>query len=180
MILQCPSARSGWFPELFWLSSYLLLNLVTGRQGLCHHVLITKLTQTPFPQTDNFLLIKARAKILLSCHQDTWFISSLPFFHIFPRKHPAWHGLCQLTQLTHPRWPPHPGEEPPTPGRAVLAKPPLLVLHSFIYSFLRCLGWRGLANSWLFQGAGGYTQGSCPPFFTQHLCKVKEPQSGNR
>lgn len=177
MILQCPSARSGWFPGLFWLSSHLLLNLVTGRQGLCHHVLITKLTQTPFPQTDNFLLIKARAKILLSCHQDTWFISSLPFFHIFPRKHPAWHGLCQLT---HPRWPPHPGRshlpqaERFWQNRLCWSRVVLFIL------LLHCLAWRGLANSRLFQGAGGYTQGGYPPFFTQHLCKVKEPQSGNR
>lgn len=105
MNLQCPSAKRGWFPGLFWLSSYLLLNLVTGRQGLCHRILITKHTQNPFPQTDNFLLIKARAKILLSCHQDSWFISSPPSFHIFLGKHPAWHGPCRLAQ---PHWPPRP------------------------------------------------------------------------
>lgn len=153
----CPSAKRGWFPGLFWLSSYLLLNLVTGRQGLCHRILITKCTQNPFPQTDNFLLIKARAKILLSCHRDSWFISPPPSFHIFLGKHPAWHGPCRLAQ---PRWPRAPGEADYS-GRAVLAKPPLLVLHICIYSFFFL--WFGM------EGAGKPT--SFPGSWRVHLGK---------
>lgn len=58
-------------------------------------------TQTPLSQSDNFLLIKARAKMLLSCHQDSWFISSSLSFHLLPRKYPVWHSPCQLIQ---PHW----------------------------------------------------------------------------
>lgn len=45
---QCPSVKSGQFPGLSWLSPYLLQNLVMGRKGLCHYVLITKHTN-PVP-----------------------------------------------------------------------------------------------------------------------------------
>lgn len=128
--------------------------------------------QTPSPQSDNFLLIKARAKILLSCHQDSWFISSSPSFHLLPRKHPVWHGPCRLIQ---PFGSLHPGRSP-LPwqsglGTTAFAGPE--------YSQFFSLGWRELANPQHFQGAGGYSWGGYPPF-TQHLCKVKQPGRGNR
>lgn len=99
----------------------------------------------PFPQSDNFPLIKARVKILLSCHQDSWFISSSPSFHLFPRKHPVWHvsanssnptGLCTQEGAIHP-------------GRVALAPLPLLVLNAYLQFFT--LEGRGLANPRLFQ-----------------------------
>lgn len=128
--------------------------------------------QTLFPQSDNFLLIKARVKLLLSCHQDSWFISSSPSFHLFPRKHPVWHSPCRLIQ---PHWSLHP-EGAIYPGRVVLAQLPLLTLNIFSFSV-----WDGggLVNCPLFQEAGGYSRGGCPPF-TQHLGKVKPPERGNR
>lgn len=108
----------------------------------------------------------ARAKILLSCHQDSWFISS-PSIHIFPGKPPAWHGPCRLAQ---PHWPSCPRTSHP---QTVLEKNTF----SGPTFFVVCLGWRVLSNSPLFQGARGYTQGGYPP--TWHLCEVKGTQSSN-
>lgn len=127
--------------------------------------------QTPFPQSDNFLLIKARAKILLSCHQDSWFISSSPSFHLLPRKYPVWNSPCRLIQ---PHWSLHPGRSHP-PWQADSGTPPFADPK---YLEFFSLGWRGLANPPLFQGARGYSWGGYPPF-TQHLCKVKQPERGN-
>lgn len=128
--------------------------------------------QTLFPQSDNFPLIKARAKILLSCHQDSWFISSSPSFHLFPRKHPVWHGPCRLIQ---PRWSLCP-EGAVYPGRVVLAQLPLLTLNIFSFSVQDRGGWQIPHFSKELEDTprGGY-----PPF-TQHLCKVKQPERGNR
>lgn len=171
MSSQCLSAKSGWFPGLLWLSSYLLLNLATGRQGLYRCALITKHTQTLFPQTDNFLLMKARAKILLSCHQDSWFISFPPSFHIFfPSKIPP--------DSSSPNG-------PCTPGGAFYSAEWFWQNHlcwSCIFSLWIIIihfGMEGIGKPTTFPGSWRVHQPGCPPYMC-HLCKVKEPQSSNR
>lgn len=109
--------------------------------------------QMPFPQSDNFLLIKARVKILLSCHQDSWFISSSPSFHLFPRKHPVWHGPCQLIQ---PYLSLHPGRSHPPwqsgSGATAFASPECLLT---VFHF----GREEAGKFPTFPGTGGYSWG---------------------
>lgn len=73
---------------------------------------------------------------------------------------------CRLIQ---PYWSLHPGRSHP-PCQSCSGTPAFAEFFS--------LGWRGLANPPLFQGARGHCWGGYPSF-TWHLCKVKPPERGN-
>jgi len=136
-----------------------------GKQGLCHCILITKRTQTPFPQTDHFLLVKARAKTPLSCHQDSWFISSPPSFHIsldtVPTDSPSPRRSCL---------PQHSGS-----GKTAFAGP--AYFHLFLFCFFSLVrygaGWRTHRSSSELEGRPGEsTRPSHGAFATERSHRV--------